>query len=204
VVAKETPSACAQIGTPAAPQLAATPESGTNADIDLAYLELQGILAGSSVQLAELAAANLKHEEIQGFAKAEIAEADADLEALDTLRTDLYPDAKGDLNQLLATIEHAKMELDLPAGVGGLESFGLVIGIGQMCLSEGPHDEAYLASAIDLSHQKIDLAQVAAVNSTNADITELATGLIERETAEIGQLITWQNQWFGSEATPAG
>jgi uncharacterized protein (DUF305 family) len=204
VAAQDIPVACAQIGTPEASQPAATPESSAIADIDLAYLELQGILGNSSIELAELATTSLEHNELKEFAEVEIAEAESEQATLGTLRQDLYPDAEVDLNQLLAIIEQAKMDLDLPAGEGGLESFGSVVGLGQMCLSDGPHDEIYLASAIDLSRQKIDLAQVAAINSTNADIVEFATELITRETAEIGQLVTWQNEWAEGVATPAG
>jgi uncharacterized protein (DUF305 family) len=196
------PFSCASLGTPeatvAAPE--STPEKG-DLELDLAYFTFQDILAEASIDLATLASRNLERPEIADFAAEQVEQAEADLATLEAWQEDLYPGVTADPFALLPLIDAVKMQLDLPAGLGGTSTAGLVPGIVELCTEEGPFDVLYLASAIDLAQQQIDLAQVAVIESGNPEIVEFATGVIERETAAIGQLVTWQNELA---ATPAG
>jgi uncharacterized protein (DUF305 family) len=203
------PFSCETLGTPEA--TAAAPESSLTTppatpgaparDLDLAYITFQDILAEASIDLATVASRNLERPEIAEFAASQGEQAESDLATLETWREDLYPGVTTDPFVLLAVIDAVKMQLDLPAGLGGTSTAGLVPGIVELCTGEGPFDGIYLTSAIDLAQQQIDLAQVAVIESENPDIVEFATGIIERESAAIGQLVTWQNELA---ATPAG
>ena len=201
-VAQIGPFNCATLGTP---EMEVGPGAGVEspADIDYAYLILQGVLATATGELALLAATDLEHPELTDFASSVVTATESDQTQLQAWIDELYPEAEPDPNALLAMVESAKMQLDLPAGEGGLEAFGSVVGVGLICTSEGPFDEIYLTSAIDASQQQIDLAQVAVTNASNEDIVAYATALIGRESLAISRLLTWQNEWFGESATPA-
>jgi uncharacterized protein (DUF305 family) len=198
-----TPFTCNTAGTPDATVVAGTPASPepTVRELESAYIVFQEMLSEAAIDFATLASANLEQPEIAVYADAQIAQAEGDLATLAGWEEELFPDASVDPNELLAVIDAVKMELDLPAGQGGVSTVGLVPGIAELCMGEGPFDQVYLAGAIDLAQQQIDLAQVAVVKSVNPEIVEFATGIIERESAAIGQLVTWQNELA---ATPAG
>jgi uncharacterized protein (DUF305 family) len=108
------------------------------------------------------------------------------------------------LEHALTTIFNGKMELDLPAGAGGVDSLGASSAMALICANEGPYDQIYLTSSIDLAQQQIDLAQVALVYATQPDLVTYAQSVIDREQAAIGQLLTWQEEWFDPPASPAG
>lgn len=171
-------------------------------DVDLAWLELQHLLATSAADLASLASTDLQHQELAAFGQAQIDQADADQQQIDDWRSAWYPDADFPLEDYLTTIDNGKMELDLPAGAGGLDSLGATGGISLICAQDGPYDLLFIQSSIDLAQQQIDLAQVAVVYGTHPELVEFANAVIARESASIAQLVTWQDLWFGPEASP--
>jgi uncharacterized protein (DUF305 family) len=172
-------------------------------ETDLAWLDVQQILAKSASDFATLAIPGLQHEELVAFAQGQIEQAATDDETIENWQDAWYPGVDVPVEYALTTIFNGKMELDLPAGAGGVDTLGASGGIALICASEGPYDQIYLASSIDLAQQQIDLAQVAIVYATHPELVAYAQGVIDREQANIGQLLTWQEEWFGPPASPA-
>lgn len=206
-IAAQTPVSC----LPATPELPVVTDVSTVAtpavelpDTDLAWINVQEILTTGSNDLATLALPDLLHDELRSYAEAQIATASSDLTTLAQWRDSLYPDADFPLTYSLATIFQGKMQLDLPAGAGGVGGVGAASAIQQLCNHPADADSIYLQASIDLAQQQIDLAQVASVFAIQPEIAGYADAIIEREQANIGQLLTWQEDWLNPDAaTPA-
>jgi uncharacterized protein (DUF305 family) len=208
VDAAQTADVCAPAASPASSPVATA--AGVSAtpvlelpDTDLAWLDMQQILASGASDLATLATPGLQHEELLAFAQAQIQQAATDAETIENWQDAWYPGADVPVEYALTTIFNGKMDLDLPAGAGGVDTLGASGGIALICANDGPDDQIYLASSIDLAQQQIDLAQVAIVYATHPELIAYAQGVIDREQANIGQLLTWQEEWFGPPASPA-
>jgi len=174
-------------------------------DTDLAWMNVQDVLATSSADLATVALPDLVHEELRSYAEAQIATARTDLDAIETWRSTLYPDADFPLVASLATIFSGKQQLDLPAGAGGTDAVGASSAIQALCSHPADADMLYLQASIDLAQQQVELAQVAVVFAEQPEISGYAQEIIEREQANTGQLLTWQEEWLNpAAATPAG
>lgn len=178
---------CSDSGTPAV----ASPESATPVAIeptfDEAFVGVYDLLVLHSIEAAMLGTAHFERAEVLAFAQQQLDNANVDIATLAS-----FPISTGHspFVDLVNVVESFKMKLDLPAGIGGEESFGTASGLNTLCTLEGSSDDLYLALVADLSQQKVELAQVAAVFGSDPTVVEFANTVIVRETMTIGAVVT--------------
>ncbi len=63
--------------------------------------------------------------------------------------------------------------------------------------SQNPFDRAFIDSMIPHHASAVDLASVAMMRSSNADIKRIARSIIDAQSQEIGTMIQWRKQWYG-------
>lgn len=196
-------------GVTATPVASPAPDtaSPTSAEptLDLAWLTFQGMLASTVEDLATMPERQLDHPELAAFADASRATAQEDLAAIATLLDELAPAAGApSAADLLAVLDQARQALDLPAGQGSVDALSGSAGIARICAAPPPHDELYLAAAIDLAQRQIDLAEVAIIGGSDQRVIELAQSVKDREESNLAHLYTWQETWFGPGTPAAG
>lgn len=192
-------SSCGSQASPSASP-AASPNAG-EPSIDAAFLIVYAQLTHDSIDAVRYAEVDLRSKDVRALAAQERESAESDSEMLSMLPGF---DSDADAYSAYAVVEQIKMELDLPAGVGGPESFGIGSGTAALCNSTGPHDDHYLALVSDLNQQKIDLAQAAIVAGSDPDVVAFAGTVLEREQTTQGSLISIIEARSFEPATPVG
>jgi uncharacterized protein (DUF305 family) len=64
-------------------------------------------------------------------------------------------------------------------------------------------DEQFLAAMIEHHQGAIEMAQIALERTEREEVRRLAVEILSVQQAEIEQIRTWQQEWFGLSATPA-
>ena len=59
-----------------------------------------------------------------------------------------------------------------------------------------PFDRAFIDSMIPHHASAITMASVALLRSSNADIKRIARTIVNAQSAEIGQIMRWREQWY--------
>ncbi len=66
----------------------------------------------------------------------------------------------------------------------------------QSLADEDPFDKAFIDSMIPHHRSAIEMAEVAATETNNPDIRDLAKAIVEAQKREISQMEQWRQQWY--------
>jgi uncharacterized protein (DUF305 family) len=127
-----------------------------------------------AIDMAEMALDEAEHEELHTLAEEIIAAQSAEIEQLQSWRSEWYPDL---------------------APTGGMQ-----MGMGEMMVSDDesvPFDQRFIEAMI-LHHQgAIDMAEMALEQAAHEEIRTLSEDIIAAQTAEIEQMQGWLADWYG-------
>lgn len=127
-----------------------------------------------AIEMAEQARAEAEHAELRTLAEAIIAAQTQEIEELTTWRQNWYPD--------LAPTE------------------GMGMDMGEMAISSDaskPFDQRFIEAMISHHQGAIEMAHMAQHMAEHAEIKTLAAAIITAQQAEIEQMQTWLQAWFG-------
>ncbi len=80
--------------------------------------------------------------------------------------------------------------------MGGMDHSAMGHDMGSMMVQS---DEDFVAMMIPHHQEAIDTAEVILAKSENAELKELAQDIVDAQTAEIAQMETWGEEWFGAD-----
>jgi uncharacterized protein (DUF305 family) len=130
-----------------------------------------------AVEMAETALEQSDRAEVRKLAEAIIAAQTPEIEQMTAWRTAWHP--------------------DLPA------TTGMQMGMGDMAISTDesvPFDQRFLTAMISHHQGAINMATMAQLHATHAEIHQMAVAIISVQQAEIEQMQAWLMEWFGVEA----
>jgi uncharacterized protein (DUF305 family) len=170
--------------TPEAPAAAATNSSATEHDMagmenDQAPFDAQFIDSmiqhhEGAIAMAKQAVAESDRPEIKQLAEGVITAQQREIDQMKAWRQTWYPD-------LAATS-------------------GMDIGMGEMQISaesNQPFDQRFITAMISHHQGAIDMAKAAQTKAEHAEIKQLAGAIITAQEAEIKQMQSWNQEWFG-------
>ena len=130
-----------------------------------------------AVEMAEQALEQAEHAELRTLAEAIIAAQTQEIEQMTAWRASWYPDLA-------------------PTG-------GMSMGMGEMSISTDESkafDQRFIEAMISHHQGAIDMAQMAQHMAEHEEIKTLADAIIEAQQAEIQQMQSWLQEWFGAGA----
>jgi len=131
------------------------------------------------VQMAQVASQKGQHSELKHLATTMISSQNQEIQELKGLKERLYG-----TSSTPTTVNPVDME-----NTGTMMPDQLA--------SQNPFDRAFIDSMIPHHASAIDLASVALMRSSNADIKRIARSIIDAQSQEIGTMIQWRKQWYG-------
>jgi uncharacterized protein (DUF305 family) len=212
VLAQSTPvaSLCALVsGTPATPEAEPSPRSAHDVhaeiEFDLVFIDMMIPHHESAVVMAQVALERAEHDEIRNLAAAIIAAQTAEIAQLEAWRAEWYPGAERlPMDELTAIIaERSGQMLDME-GMGhvdlmsGMDASSSLV---SLCSAPEPFDLAFIDAMIPHHESAVAAANVGLENNTHPELRDLELQIIDGQQAEIDQMRTWRDLWYG--ATPA-
>lgn len=207
-------SACNQIAasTPAAVTPRGTPMGSMDMahDFDLVFIDMMVVHHEGALAMARVAAERGEHQEVRDLAAAILAGQQAEVDQLRAWRDAWYPGAPA-----MPMDQMGSMMGDMMAGMvgtpgAGMGDMGDMMGMGTMdpraevdalCAAPGSFDQAFLEAMIPHHQSAVAMAQMALQRATHSELTAMAQGIVDAQTAEIAQMQAWLAAWYG--ATPA-
>lgn len=135
-----------------------------------------------AVDMAKLAQANAKHQELKDMADAIIAAQSKEITDMETWQKDWgYPSSSGEM-----MMDHSAM--------------GMMADMGQMTeelkgLTGDAFDKAFLSSMIEHHQSAINMAYPGQTNAKHDEIKQLTKAIVEAQSNEITQMKQWQKDW---------
>lgn len=127
-----------------------------------------------AITMAKQALAESERSEIRQLSEGIIAAQQKEIEQMKAWRQAWYPDL---------------------AATGGMG-----MGMGDMAVSsqgDQPFDQRFISAMISHHQGAIEMAKAAQTQAEHAEIKQLAEAIITAQEAEIEQMQTWNQQWFG-------
>lgn len=135
-----------------------------------------------AVDMAKLAQANAKHQELKDMADAIIAAQSKEITDMETWQKEWgYPSSSGEM-----MMDHSAM--------------GMMADMGQMTeelksLTGDAFDKAFLSSMIEHHQSAINMAYPGQTNAKHDEIKQLTKAIVEAQSNEITQMKQWQKDW---------
>ncbi|TXG77996.1 DUF305 domain-containing protein [Patescibacteria group bacterium] len=135
-----------------------------------------------AVDMAKLAQANAKHQELKDMADAIIAAQSKEITDMETWQKDWgYPSSSGEM-----MMDHSAM--------------GMMADMGQMTeelkgLTGDAFDKAFLSSMIEHHQSAINMAYSGQTNAKHDEIKQLTKAIVDAQSSEISQMKQWQKDW---------
>ena len=135
-----------------------------------------------AVDMAKLAQANAKHQELKDMADAIIAAQSKEITDMETWQKEWgYPSSSGEM-----MMDHSAM--------------GMMADMGQMTeelksLTGDAFDKAFISSMIEHHQSAINMAYPGQTNAKHDEIKQLTKAIIEAQSNEITQMKQWQKDW---------
>lgn len=127
-----------------------------------------------AVDMAEMALENAEHEEIRTMAQQIIDSQQAEIEQMQTWRSEWYPDMEA--------------------------TSGMDMEMGEMTMSEDasiPFDQRFMEAMIPHHESAIDMAEMALESAEHEEVRTMAQQIIDSQQAEIEQMQGWLSEWYG-------
>jgi uncharacterized protein (DUF305 family) len=135
-----------------------------------------------AVDMAKLAQANAKHQELKDMADAIIAAQSKEITDMETWQKEWgYPSSSGEM-----MMDHSAM--------------GMMADMGQMTeelksLTGDAFDKAFISSMIEHHQSAINMAYPGQTNAKYDEIKQLTKAIVEAQSNEITQMKQWQKDW---------
>lgn len=135
-----------------------------------------------AVDMAKLAQANAKHQELKDMADAIIAAQSKEITDMETWQKQWgYPSSSGEM-----MMDHSAM--------------GMMADMGQMTeelksLTGDAFDKAFISSMIEHHQSAINMAYPGQTNAKHDEIKQLTKAIVEAQSNEITQMKQWQKDW---------
>lgn len=135
-----------------------------------------------AVDMAKLAQANAKHQELKDMADAIIAAQSKEITDMETWQKEWgYPSSSGEM-----MMDHSAM--------------GMMADMGQMTeelksLTGDAFDKAFISSMIEHHQSAINMAYPGQTNAKHDEIKQLTKAIVEAQSNEITQMKQWQKNW---------
>ncbi len=132
-----------------------------------------------AVEMAEVALKNAEHDEIKRLAEEIVSAQEAEIRELKAIKQEEFGTSRVPMGMSMKEMEAMGMATDP-----------------QALAKEDPFDKAFIDSMIPHHRAAIEMANLAAKETVNAEIRDLATGIVEAQRREISQMEQWRKQWY--------
>jgi uncharacterized protein (DUF305 family) len=132
-----------------------------------------------AVDMAEVALKNAEHEEVRQLAR------------------DVVSTQQAEIRELKAIKQKEFGTSEVPAGMDmkQMEDMGMMVDP-QSLADEDPFDKAFIDNMIPHHRSAIEMAEVAAAQTTNPRIRDLANDIVDAQEREISQMQRWRERWY--------
>lgn len=142
----------------------------------------------AAIEMAEIAQTKAEHPEIKQLASA-IAEAQsAEISQLEAAHQRLFGEDLGAVDH--GTLGLSEADSGMAHDAAALEN-------------ASPFDQEFIDMMIPHHQGAIRMARIELERGQDAELKELATAIVEAQSAEIEEMNAWRQQWYGAES-PAG
>ncbi len=132
-----------------------------------------------AVEMAEVALKNAEHDEIKRLAKDIVSAQEAEIRELKAIKQEEFGTSRVPMDMSMKEMEAMGMMMDP-----------------QALAKEDPFDKAFIDHMIPHHRSAIEMAELAAKETDNAEIRDLATNIVEAQRREISQMEHWRKQWY--------
>jgi uncharacterized protein (DUF305 family) len=132
-----------------------------------------------AVEMARVALENAEHPEIERLARHIIANQEAEINELESIRRE----------------EYGTSQVPSHVSMGQVKGMGMMMNP-QALADKKPFDKAFIDNMIPHHISAIEMAQVARDETDNPKIKELAAGIVSAQKREISQMKQWRTQWY--------
>lgn len=132
-----------------------------------------------AVDMAEVALQNAEHEQIKQLAEDIASAQEAEIEELKSIKQEEFGTSK----------------IPMDVSMEQMHSMGIMTNPRSLA-DEDPFDRAFIDYMIPHHRSAIEMAQVAAAETDNPEIENLATNIVEAQKREISQMEQWRQQWY--------
>ncbi len=133
----------------------------------------------SAVDMAEVALKNAEHEQVKRLAEDIVSTQETEIRELKSIKQEEFGTSSVPMD----------MSADQMKGMGMMAD-------PQSLADEDPFDKAFIDSMIPHHRSAIEMAEVAATETTNPEIKDLAKDIVEAQRREISQMQQWRQQWY--------
>ena len=132
-----------------------------------------------AVDMAEVALKNAEHEEIRRLAEDIISAQEAEIKELKTIKREEFGTSRVPMDMSAEQMRGMGMETD-PRSLAKAD----------------PFDKAFIDAMIPHHRSAIEMAEVAARETNNSEIKDLAKDIVEAQRREISQMEQWRQKWY--------
>ncbi|MGH3147975.1 MAG: DUF305 domain-containing protein [Rubrobacter sp.] len=132
-----------------------------------------------AVEMAEVALENAEHEQIEQLAEDIVSAQEAEIRELKSIKQEEFGTSKVPTNTSMRQMQGMGMMMNP-----------------QSLADEAPFDKAFIDNMIPHHRSAIEMAQVAATQTENPEIKDLATNIVEAQKREISQMELWRQRWY--------
>jgi uncharacterized protein (DUF305 family) len=132
-----------------------------------------------AVDMAEVALKNAEHEQIKQLAEDIVSAQEAEIRKLKSIKRE----------------EFGSSRVPMDMGAKQMEGMGIMVDP-QALADEDPFDKAFIDNMIPHHRSAIEMAEVAARETANPKVKDLAEGIVEAQKREISQMKQWRQQWY--------
>jgi uncharacterized protein (DUF305 family) len=132
-----------------------------------------------AVDMAEVALKNAEHEQIKQLAEDIVSTQEAEIKTLKSIKQEEFGTSRVPMDMSADQMRGMGMETDP-----------------QSLADEDPFDKAFIDNMIPHHRSAIEMAEVAAAETNNPEIKDLAKDIVEAQKREISQMQQWRQQWY--------
>ncbi len=132
-----------------------------------------------AVDMAEVALENAEHEEIMKLSREIVSAQQAEIKELKSIKKE----------------EFGTSDVPMSMNMKDMMDMGMMMNPEDLA-KENPFDKAFIDNMIPHHQSAIEMAEVAAKNTDNTRIKELASNIIEAQRREIAQMKQWRKDWY--------
>ena len=135
-----------------------------------------------AVDMAEVALKNAEHEEIKQLSEDIVSAQEAEIRELKSIKQEQFGTSRVPTNMSMEEMEGMGMMTDP-----------------QSLADENLFDKAFIDNMIPHHQSAIEMAEVAATETDNPEIKDLATNIVEAQKREISQMKQWRQEWYPND-----
>lgn len=196
----------------------AMPGMATPRDFDLMFIDMMVLHHEGAIAMARMASNEAEHQEIRSLAETIMTGQQTEIEQMTAWRDTWYPNAPHlpldqmapAMTQLMTGNMHGMPVMAATPGTGMMGNPGRMGMAGMMNPAaetealqnaSGPFDLAFLDLMIPHHQSAVAMAQTALQYAQHQEIRTLAQQIIDAQQAEIAQMQSWRETWYGGTPT---